>query len=168
MIYLTMRYAQNTMAARREAQSILSVLTSRTTQRRRVRSRREEQVPLACQWMRPRSEMQRTANARSCAHLRGRIPKGPLLRAAVRDVTLRDAAATRYAKRRCGSRRISPRAESCAQPVRPFPLRSSRVRVRGAVFAHGVVARSLFGPAKRPHSRLTVSENRHHRTRDGL
>jgi hypothetical protein len=32
----TMRYVQNMMAARREAQSIPAVLTSRTTQRRRV------------------------------------------------------------------------------------------------------------------------------------
>jgi hypothetical protein len=135
-----MRYFQNTMAARRPflldpMQSIPLVLTSRTTQRRRVRSRREEQGPakpgagphrfvgcdgvaghealppafrassrsdphrgpssslqraLACQWMRPRSEMQRTAKARSIAHLCGRIPKGPLLRAPVRGVTRRD------------------------------------------------------------------------------
>ena len=90
-----MRYVQNTMAARRPflldpMQSIPSVLTSRTTQRKRVRSRREEQVPLVNQWMRPRSEMQRTAEARSVAHLCGRIPKGPLLRAPVRGVTRRD------------------------------------------------------------------------------
>ena len=91
----TMRYVQNMMAARRPfqldpMQSIPIVLTSRTTQRRRVRSRSEEQVPLACQWMRPRSEMQRTAKARSIAHFCGRIPKGPLLRAPVRGVTHRD------------------------------------------------------------------------------
>jgi len=89
-----MRYAQNTKAARREVQSIPIVLTNRTTQRRRVRSRRAEQVPLACQWMRPRSEMRRTTETRSDAHLHGRIPTlthvGPLLHAPVRGVTQRD------------------------------------------------------------------------------
>ena len=103
-----MRYVQNTIAARREVRSIPVVLTSRTTQRRRVRSRREEQVPLACQWMRPRSEMQRTAKARSIAHLCGRIPKGPLLRAPVRGVTRRDGG--------CDSVREAPVRE---QPHKP-------------------------------------------------
>jgi hypothetical protein len=103
-----MRYFQNTMAARREVQSIPLVLTSRTKQRGRVRSRREEQVPLACQWMRPWSEMQRTAKARSIARFGGRIPKGPLLRAPVRGVTRRDGG--------CDSVREAPVRE---QPHKP-------------------------------------------------
>jgi len=169
-----MRYVQNTMAARRPVQldpmqSIPVVLTSRTTQRRRVRPRREEQVPLACQWMRPRSGMQRAVKARSLAHFRGRIPKGPLLRAPVRGVTQRDGGCDSVPRSAgAGAAAKAPVQSHISQPLRPFPLHSSRVRVRGALFASGVVAHSLFGPAKRRRSRLAGSENRCHRTRERL
>ena len=161
-----MRYVQNAMAARREVQSIPVVLTSRTTQRRRVRSRREEQVPLVSQWMRPRSEKRRTVKARSFAHFRGRIPKGPLLRAPVRGVTQRDGGCDSVREAPVRERTHKPRPIVMCEPLRPFPLHSSRVRVRGALFAPDVVAHSLFGPAKRRRSRLAGSENRCHRTRE--
>ena len=206
-----MRYVQNAMAARREVQSIPVVLTSRTTQRRRVRPRREEQGPakpgagphgfvgcdgvaghealppalrassrsdphrgpssslqraLVSQRMRPRSEKRRTAKARSFAHFRGRIPKGPLLRAPARGVTLRDGGCDSVREAPVRERTHKPRPIVMCEPLRPFPLHSSRVRVRGALFAPDVVAHSLFGPAKRRRSRLAGSENRCHRTRE--
>ncbi len=166
----TMRYVQNTIAARREVRSILVVLTSRTTQRRRVRSRREEQGPakpgagphgfvgcdgvaghealppafrassrsdphrgpssslqraLACQWMRPRSEMQRTAKARSIAHFCGRIPTltyvGPLLRAPVRGVTRRDGGCDSVREALVREQTHKPRFRVVAAASAPLP-----------------------------------------------
>ena len=129
-----MRYFQNTMAARREVQSIPIVLTSRTTQRKRVRSRREEQVPLACQWMRPRSEMQRTAKARSIAHFCGRIPKGPLLRAPVRGVTRRDGG--------CDSVREAPVREQTHKP-RPIVMCAASAPLPAPLFESPSPGRSF-------------------------
>jgi len=134
MIDRTMRYAQNPMAARREAQSIPPVLTSRTTQRTGVRPRREKQVPLACQWMRPRSGMQRTAKARSCAHLRGRIPKGPLLRAPVRGVTLRDGGCDSVREAQVREQPHEPRPDVVCAACAPLPAPLSESPSPGRYF----------------------------------
>ena len=121
MIDRAMRYVQNAMAARHEVQSIPGVLTSRATQRRRVRPRRAEQVPLACQWMRPRSGMRRTARVRSWAHLRGRIPKGPLLCAPVCDVTLRDGGCDPVREALVREQTPKPRSRAARASYAPLP-----------------------------------------------
>ena len=153
MIDRAVRCGQNLKTARREAQSKPGVLTSRATQRRHVRPRRAEQISLAYQWMRLGSGMQRTANAHYCAHLRGHIPKGSLLFAPVRSVTLRDDGcdAVREAPVREQTQKPRPAAFDAAA-VWPFPLHCARDL--GAIFAPGVVAHCLFGPAKRRCSRL--------------
>ena len=165
MIDCAIRYAQSVMSARCETQSIPGVLTRRATQQRRVQARSAEQVPSACQWMRPLGGKRRATIGQSCAHLRARIPTGPLLRAPECNVTRRDGGCDALHKAPVREQTHKPRpAVLDAAGVCPFPLHSARDRVRGAIFTPGV-ADSLFGPAKPHRSRLAGNENRRRRTR---